>query len=312
MSQHIERRRRALVQLACSLAIVVFWNSAAGAAAPRVSFDTPYTAECRDVTPEAFGEANPELRIIEARFRVSTRLLAGREADLDEVLIEIASTDERLTVVDFMPRTELDTDIAGEIEVVENRERTDSTNAGLGGTVGIEYGLAKAAVTPSAGGGNTRHSGAKESYKRIPPKQLLLASGTIDRGHGVFFKLKPSSNASLEGMREFACLFVVPCDWTSDSVQVTCAARSAKKGYFSTQGPSCGGGTFDVGLYLEGDADGRAAAVASTRPQAPGSKPARHSFAGAMSITAFKPLVDQAVEASRGWHFCPPLRDERD
>jgi hypothetical protein len=281
------------------------FSGAVYAAAPRVDFDTSYTAECRDVTPCAFAAAHPDLMVVETTFRISTRLLSGREADLEELLIEITSPDQRLSVVDFVPRTELDTDIAGEIEVVETNDHTKSTNTGLGGTVGIEYGLVKAQATPSAGGGKTDHAGTKKSYKQIPPKQLLLASGTIDRGQGVFFKLKPSTNASLEGMREFACLFLVPRDLTGQWVQIACQARASKKSYFSIKPPHCGEGLFHVGLFLEGDSLGRAAAEETTRAQDAVSESAKGGFAAPISVTAFKPFVDHAVDASRHLFVCP-------
>ncbi len=214
MGRRVTRRAGFLIRSGWCLVALAGLSSVAAAAAPRVAFDMSYTVECRDVTPEGYSSKNPDLRIVEAKFRISTRLESGREAELEELLIEITSPDQELPVVDFMPRTELDTDVAGEIEVVENREDSESTNAGLGGTVGVEYGIVKAQASPSAGGGKTHVAGTKETYKRIPPKQLLLASGTIHRGNGVFFKLKPSTHASLEGVRECATLFVVPSDWT--------------------------------------------------------------------------------------------------
>lgn len=276
------------------------------AAAPRVAFDMSYTAECRDVTPAGFVAKYPDRRIVEARFRISTRLESGREADLEELLIEITSPEQPLTVVDFLPRTELDTDIAGEIEVVDHTENTASTNAGLMGNFGVEYGIIKAQVSPSAGGGKTHAAGTKETYKRLPPRQLLLASGTIHRGTGVFFKLKPSSRASLEGVREFACLFLVPADWTGQSVRVHCLARAPRKSYFSTRPQDCGQGQFYVGLYLEGNTHARQAADDLARAQVVGpSGEDQPDGKVSLAAAAFKPLTDHARDASKTLFVCP-------
>ena len=38
-----------------------------------------------------------------------------------------------------------------------------------------------------------------ERYQRIPDQQLLLASGTIDRGTGVYYKFRQSNQTTLEG-----------------------------------------------------------------------------------------------------------------
>ncbi|MBL9125310.1 MAG: hypothetical protein JNG90_16855 [Planctomycetaceae bacterium] len=293
--------RRARLALGGFVCVTAMWGAAAGAlaAVPQLEFDTSYTVECRDVTPRDFAVRYPDSRIVEAKFRVSTWFTAGREADLDELIVEITSPNKTLPVVDFMPRTELDTDIAGAIEVVESDEHTTSTNAGVGGSVGVEYGIVRAQATPSAGGGKTHLSSTKETYKRLPPKQLLLASGTINRGYGVFFKLKPSPQAALEGVREFACLFLVPHDWRGQAVQVSCSALATKRSYFSSTTERCGEGTFYVGLFLEGDMVART--TVEELAKAEGRKAAdelAQRQSGATSWTAFKPL-NQAVHASR-------------
>lgn len=306
MKRSILRRSRiALLVLVCATGLLAT-AVGAQAAVPQLEFDTSYTVECRDVTPCEFAARYPDSRIIEAKFRVSTWFTTGREADLDELIVEITSPNQALPVVDFMPRTELDTDIAGAIEVVESDEKTSNTNAGLGGTVGVEYGIVKAQASPSAGGGKTHLSSTKETYKRLPPKQLLLASGTINRGHGVFFKLKPSPQGALEGVREFACLFLVPREWRGQAVQVTCSAMATKKNYFSSSTERCGSGTFYVGLFIEGDIVARATVEELAKAQgrkAAGDAQARAS--GETSWTTFKPLVNQAVHASRNLFVAP-------
>lgn len=290
----------AIGMLACCGSVAV----ARAATAPRVEFDTTYSVECLDVTPADFAARYPTSRIVEARFKISTWLTAGRELDLNDLVVEITSSEQTLPVVDFMPRTELDTNIAGEIEVVQSEEKSKTSNAGVGGTVGVEYGIVKAQANPSAGGGRSQVASTKETYKRLPPKQLLLASGTINRGYGVYFKLKPSAQESLEGVREFAVLFLVPSDWRGEAVEVSCTARAGKKSYFSHSIEECGVRTFHVGLYREGDTVARTVAEELARAQ--GRQPdADPEHGGEFSWTAFKPLVSQAVQGSRSLFLCP-------
>jgi len=93
----------------------------------------------------------------------------------------------------------------------------------------------------------------------VPPKQLFLASGTTNRGHGVFFKLKPSSQASLEGQKEFVCLFIVPKDWRGDYACIACRAKGYNRSLW-TRVEECGTAEVCVGLYLRGDPEARQAA----------------------------------------------------
>jgi hypothetical protein len=80
-----------------------------------------------------------------------------------------------------------------------------------------------------------------------------LASGTINREHGVFFKLRPSKGASLEGAKEFTFLAIVPKTWRGDWCTIACMARTIKKSPFSTVSALAGIDQAHVGLYLSGD-----------------------------------------------------------
>jgi hypothetical protein len=173
-------------------------------AAPEVTFDIPFTIECRDVTPKGFRETHPSEKIIEAKFRVSMRITKGIEKDIKDLVYVIDSPERRLNVSDFIPRTKLGSEVAGTISIVETAENS------LGGALAVKYEAAEA--TGQASQKKTR----TESYTKLPPKELVLASGTVNREHGVFFKLRPSSDDSLEGMKEFACLFAVPKEWRGD------------------------------------------------------------------------------------------------
>lgn len=231
------------------------------AASPNVIFDSSVIVTCTDVTPSDFAFAHPGEKVIEARFRVSALLEQGSANDIEEVLLVIQSPERRLRVVDFAPKTELTTDVTGEIEVVETSEDTETLDASIGGTVSVDYGVVKAKASPAVGGGNTQRNILTEKYHRIPPKELLLSSGTTNNEHGVFFKLRPSSQTSLEGMREYTCRFAVPEGWRGDWVMLQCHAKGySGVGVFRSL-EACGYRRAYVGLYLAGDAEAQMAAV---------------------------------------------------
>ena len=244
------------------LAALALWAAMATAtplvaAPPTVTFTASPMVECRDLTPPAFAAANPREKLIEATFRVSLLFGQGGEEQVQEVLIVIDSPQGRLRVADFEPKTESVTDIVGPIERSESNYSTKRLEAGIGGTLGAKYGVASAQVAPSLNAGLTEHECIKETYKLLPPKKLLLASGTTAGEHGVFFKLKPSTQASLEGARQFTCLFIVPRAWRGDWLRLTCTATAESRRQFVRKLEECGRTTLDVGLYLEGDLEAK-------------------------------------------------------
>ncbi len=230
------------------------------AADPEVGFDVSYSVECRDVTPEEFSLTNPDEKVIEATYRVSVLMLSGREQDLDELMFVVISPARRLRVVDFLPRTEVATDIEGAVEVSGTVEDAKSFDITLGGRAVAEYAGVEGQLSPSAGVGRTHRELANETFKRLPPKHLLLASGTIAREYGVFFKLKPSTQGTFEGMREFVVQYVVPQRWSGDWAAVDCIARATTKNYFREKQIEVGRRRVYVGLYQQGDVEAKAAA----------------------------------------------------
>jgi len=234
------------------------------AGGPRIEFDVGYTAGCRDVTTEEFAAANPDLKIVEARFLFTALIREGDERDVIEMTYSISSPAQRLSVAGFSPSTELHSEIEGQIKVVEENDEINTREASLAVTGAGDLGPIDLKITPHLGGAKTRQQSVQETYSRLPPKQLLLAAGTENRGHGVFFKLKPSSQASLEGQREFRCRFIVPRQWSADYVLVACRAKGYNRHLWKSV-EDVGGAVAFVGLYLEGDAEAREAAVRISR-----------------------------------------------
>lgn len=221
----------------------------------KVGFDVSYSVECRDVTPAEFAEANPDGKIIEARFQVSTLIRRGQEKDIKELMYVVSSPERRLRVADFAPKTQVESPVTDAIQIIEKGEEATS----LDGSVAVQIApLEGVHLTPSVGASKLKKQNLEWKYSRLPPKQLLLASGTTNRGHGVFFKLKPSSQASLEGQREFVCLFLVPKGWRGDYAYVDCTARPQNRTPWTSPG-DYGSKRVLVGLYLQGDAEAREA-----------------------------------------------------
>ena len=237
----------------------------AQAAEPALAFDFGRTIECRDVTPEDFAQRYPDRRIVECSLRLSAYLVSGDVAEVEAIRVEISDVDKRLRVHDFAPRTKLESQFTGEIEWTKTTEKSHTLGGSLGGAVPLCVGGLPAQVTPSISGGTGGKETVTESQKRIAPQQVVVASGTMNEEHGVFFTLRPSPTTSLEGVHELSVQFVVPAYWRGDAVRVACQATGQQKMLWITQQKVWGRKSTAVALYLAGDAQARNAAARLVR-----------------------------------------------
>jgi hypothetical protein len=220
----------------------------------QVVFDLPLTVECRDVSPAGFAEAHPTLKVIEGTFRISARIVAGSESDVADFLYFVVSPDKKMRFQDYLPNTALESAVAeDQIEI------TDTTETTKGGEIGAKVGY------QGVGGGLSRSKSTRKvhtsHYKEIAAQALVVASGTTDHEHGIFFKLKPSRAASLEGAKAFTFLATVPKSWRGGWCTISCGARAKSNTWFARgETVPAGVAQSQVGLYLSGDIEANVAA----------------------------------------------------
>lgn len=235
--------------VAATLLIAAFSAAPLFADNARIVFDLPQTIECRDVTPKDFATAHPSLKVIEGKFRISARIVAGSESDIVDFLYIVASPDRKMRFQDYLPNTTLEsTAVDNVIEVTDTTEKTDATDASA--RVGYK----------SSGFGLSKNEGSKKTEsthsKQIAAKALVVASGTTGHEHGIFFKLRPSKGESLEGAKQFTFLATVPIAWRGDWCTISCAARAKDKAFF-WRSVVAGAGVeqTQVGMFLAGDSE---------------------------------------------------------
>lgn len=228
----------------------------------RVEFDCYPVIACRDVTPEADADTDlkADERLIEARIRISARILDGSANDLREFLFEIRSPERRAIVDDFTPKTLMDSDVVEPILITKSDERQRSIGLGLGGKVSAPTLIAEGSVEPNANLGMSRKESVAKTLKKRPPKQPIVISGTMLQGHGVFFKLRPTSQTSMEGVHEVTCRLRVPADWRGDWLLLGCRAEGDVTRYFVKSHDVCGEARYVLGLHDEGDQGAKQAA----------------------------------------------------
>jgi hypothetical protein len=251
-------RRRARVWLGwlegCMLAGLACWSlmlpaRTKAAPPPRVEFDVAPTVACRDITPYDFAAAHPTERLIEVPLTISSLIRQGSERDLVEFMYRIECGSGPARMVDHLPRTEVATSIVGPIEVEKKDEK--SANIGLGAASSHEAWLPQISGSAAAGA----KTGTSLKYALLPRKELLAASGTFNRERGVFFKLRPSSQTSLEGARQFIVVLRVPRAWRADELHIHCQALGLRRGpiWPLSSRTDCGSASFRIGLYERGD-----------------------------------------------------------
>lgn len=232
--------------LAAGFFIHVLSVGSASAEDARAKFDVPDKIECKDVTPAKCAAAHPDLKVIEAKVRISASLEEGSEDSIVDFTYMIASPKMRLKILDYLPNTTLESQYADDrIEVADRVEDTTTTN--IEGIAGYSIFSLNAALNQV----NKRTE--NNQYERIAPKSLVLASGTMNRGHGVFYKLRRSNTASLEGAKEFTFLAIVPKDWRADFCTIVCTSRANKKTLLGSTVVSAGAVRVDVGMHMGDD-----------------------------------------------------------
>jgi hypothetical protein len=217
-----------------------------------VAFDLPSSIECRDVTTPDFAAAHPGMKCVSARLRISARLIVGNPTEITEFMYVIKTTGN-MRVQGYTPETTLESAVAE-----DHIEITDASENSQTGALD-----AHVAYKPFLLGGSHNQTSKKTEashFNKIAPKDIVLASGTIEREHGVFFRIRPSRAVALEGGREFTLTAMVPCNWRGDLCTISCVAKAPKKSMFATAIASVGSLEEKVGLYLSGDAE--AAAIA--------------------------------------------------
>jgi hypothetical protein len=222
---------------------------------PQVEFDTAPLVACRDVTPPEFAAVNPDEKMIEARFRISALIRRGSESDLLQFFYRIDSPHVAMRVCDFLPKTTLASDLAGNVTIERKTER--SNHVGVTTASPFDW-----PIKATGSGDFGTKSNDMIRYELVPPVEAVAASGTLRRGQAVYFKLRTSRSDSLEGDKEFVVVFHVPRGWRGDYVIFDCRALGVHRGVVTPldEQVTAGSRRFVISLYAEGDAVARLAA----------------------------------------------------
>lgn len=224
--------------------VVLFSLFVANLDAQQVHFDVSRTVACQSLHTDGASTADlarPGRKLVQARVSVSVLAHRGEAKDITECLYRFDNASSTTQVVDYLPRTTMDTNVAGNIQVQQSTEAADQVNLSV--SAGFE------SIRANGGGSKSDSTRAAFEYELIPPQEMVAAVGTTGRGTGVYFKLRRTPQISLEGSREFLITLRVPNDWRGGYFRATCkAVRQTNRGE-----TVLGASTFVVPLYLADD-----------------------------------------------------------
>lgn len=209
-----------------------------------VKFDVPSTLPSCEVIPESGNFENQ--RLVKLVVPVSTIVGCQNEKRVLELMVQVRGLGAGIQVVDYGPRTQLYSDIEGSVAVEQHQGRDASLGIGANGSAADLVGL-----NLKANFGQT--AGSTETYQKIPEQKLLLASGTVGRGTGAYFKFRHSPQSTLEGGQQIILTLRVPATWRGGMLRVDCMATGKQRDLWGESDFQAGHASFVVATWLQGD-----------------------------------------------------------
>ena len=230
---------------------------------PIVSFDVPALVGVNEIV-YAEGQTPPaNEKIIKVIIPVSSIVRTSDRENTEQFRFDVYWNRNVYPIVDYGPKTQTTSDIEGLISVEKSKDK----NAG----VGINVGGSQELISGSAKVDLSNRSGSRMSYQEIPQHEVLVASGTIQRGTGAFFRFHPSKRDTLEGGRDLIVAYRVPQSWRGGVLKIECRAEGHRSVLGKVFGSWREGFTesraFVLPIYLEGDDQARQAAVEFVRSE---------------------------------------------
>lgn len=240
--------------LVCLLSVHLSGGSASAVEPARIHFDLPGVAVANE------GESVEGGRVIDIDLPLSliwnqegTRLTPALPP-IDHMLVRVSMRNSA-PVVGYQPKTTYQSEFVGPVAITTKHESAS--------TIGLNVDAVMHPFRIHGGSDrNDKQSDASE-YQQHAPRQAVIAAGTIDRGEGVYYKLRWTRQNVLEGEKRFQASFAVPGQWRGGVLDVSVQAMSVKESVFRRHGiHALDQQHFVVALYQHGDVEAAQAARA--------------------------------------------------
>ena len=215
-----------------------------------VQFDLPPTAVAKTA-----GTAGTGTTLVTVELCLSSMINTTEVSRIDQWIVRCQPRNQAVTIADYAPRTETSSDIASTIQVKQSEEECNSLGVGLNGNYGSQ-------IQGNAGLDRSMKNVNSLQFDRLAPLHAVTASGTINRGRGVYFKLRWTAEQVLEGEKTFRLTLTVPANWRSGLIDVSVLAQSQRKSFagWDRDTQIVGSANFVVAAYREGDLEAEAKA----------------------------------------------------
>lgn len=239
--------------------LILLFSSSSHGEEPEIAFDVPALTAVRVVDVDNAHIGTSTQKTIEVVIPVSAETRSVGRGNVQEFRFDVFWNRNIYPICDYGPKTQTVCDIEGLISVDKSSEK----NSALGLKVGSSY---QEVISGSGTAEISSRNGTKLHYQEIPQHELLVASGTIHRGTGAFFRFHPSRTESLEGGRDLVVAFQVPQSWRAGVLQVECQAKGSRK-VFAWHDDFEVSRAFILPIYLEGDDQARQTATEFVRSE---------------------------------------------
>lgn len=221
----------------------------------QTKFDVPAMIEAHLIVDEyLIDPEDPYEQLIEVVVPVSCWVDQRYRDNIDEFRFDIYWHRGQYPIADYSPRTLLQSPLNGTIAI----EKRDDQTLRVGGdaivptpVTSVGTRLEKSAV-----------SGQITRFEEIPKHDLLVASGSVNRGTGVFFRFHSAKQFSLEGGRELSLVYRVPKSWRGGILRVDCLGLGKIKRFGGYSEDLRSNVSFIVPTYLKGDRQAQQASIA--------------------------------------------------
>lgn len=222
-----------------------------------VRFDVPALVAV-DIVP-SFPDSAANEQLVEIVLPVSCWVDGGHRDDYQEFRFDVHWNRSVYPLVDYSPRTLMQSPVDGVVAIERRTERSL--------TAGVDTKSPMVPLQPAGHVEGGLKNSETASFGEIPQHEMLVASGTIQRGTGAFFRYHHSRQYALEGGREVCLRYVLPLAWRGGILRVVCSATGQRKLFAGLTEPVKAEVAFVVPVYLRGDAEARDIAVEYVREE---------------------------------------------
>lgn len=219
-----------------------------------VRFDAPAKIAVRQINLDRPREIESSSeKIVELQLPVSSEIGMRDRGNVSSFRFDIVWNQGSYPLVNYAPKTQTVSEIEGLIAVEKNEDQVK----GVGGSL---TGRFPEMVNGSVKADISSRTGSTVKYQERPRREVLVASGTTNRGCGVFFRFHPSKQTTLEGGRDLVLAFRVPSTWSGGVIKLKCSVTGERRiigSWSDSFEESC---IFVIPIYLEGDDQARDAA----------------------------------------------------